>query len=272
MKVLIQKNKNGDFPNLNFFQANEGFRELGYNIEYFHWDTSCVNNPMRRLTSEYDFVPIDKLGKEAVVVGGVPVIDEVYKQLGVINPVLTSYPDLLKKYLKRKVIFNNMRDIKEYICKGNNIPIFVKPTDSNRKLFTGGIFKEFKDLIRVANVPDMTLCFQSEIVDFISEYRVFVHNKKIVGMKHYKGDFMIFPADGVIEMMVDSYKNCPIAYALDIGVMTEIYRGRDGGDKQRYATALVEVNDSNALGCYGLGPVTYAKMIAARWEEVMNGI
>ena len=33
-------------------------------------------------------------------------------------------------------------------------------------------------------------------------------------------------------------------------------------------TLLVEVNDSYALGHYGLRTIPYARMIEARWEEM----
>jgi hypothetical protein len=31
---------------------------------------------------------------------------------------------------------------------------------------------------------------------------------------------------------------------------------------------LVEVNDGHSLGTYGIGPITYAKFLSARWSEL----
>ena len=35
-------------------------------------------------------------------------------------------------------------------------------------------------------------------------------------------------------------------------------------------TLLVEINDAYALGCYGLTDVFYAKLISARWSELLG--
>ena len=50
----------------------------------------------------------------------------------------------------------------------------------------------------------------------------------------------------------------PAAYSLDFGVLAT-------GE-----TALIEVNDSIALGAYGLAHNKYARMIEARWKELLE--
>ena len=35
-------------------------------------------------------------------------------------------------------------------------------------------------------------------------------------------------------------------------------------------TLLVEFNDAYALGCYGLYSIHYAKLISARWSQLLN--
>ena len=35
-------------------------------------------------------------------------------------------------------------------------------------------------------------------------------------------------------------------------------------------TLLVEFNDAYALGCYGLPSLYYAKLISARWSQLLN--
>ena len=53
-------------------------------------------------------------------------------------------------------------------------------------------------------------------------------------------------------------KERPAACGMDICVTAE---GR---------TLRVEVNDAYALGCYGLNSVKYAKMISARWCQLLG--
>ena len=35
-------------------------------------------------------------------------------------------------------------------------------------------------------------------------------------------------------------------------------------------TLLVELNDAYSLGCYGLPSVSYAKLISARWSQLLD--
>jgi hypothetical protein len=259
MKVAIQVKADDRFHNINFFQAHEGFKELGYEIERFEW-----------YSPEQTFYTPNK---DTVIVGGIPVIDWAYDTLGVKNPNLDDYPVELNKYLGREqcltTIGNIRRNIQKDLDENKINHYFVKPLAKNRKKFTGHVVSRFVDLIKTSGLDESEPVWMSTAVDFLSEYRVFVHNKKIVSMKHYKGDFMTFPDPNVIQDMVNGYTEAPVAYALDVGV-----RFVQPSAKDPFApceeTLLVEVNDANALGCYGLGPVTYAKMIADRWHEVMN--
>ena len=55
-----------------------------------------------------------------------------------------------------------------------------------------------------------------------------------------------------------SWKERPIGCSMDICVT------KDG------QTLLVEINDAYALGCYGLADVFYAKLISARWSQLLG--
>ena len=130
------------------------------------------------------------------------------------------------------------------------------------KAFTGGIVENTKQLELLKhfdNIPDDMEVFTADIVNFISEYRVFVSNGKIYGIKHYKGDFTIFPHIPTVESMVRAYTNCPSAFTLDVGVTDSIY-----------STKLVEVNDMWAIGSYGLEGKVYALLCERRMKEILK--
>jgi hypothetical protein len=134
--------------------------------------------------------------------------------------------------------------------------VFFKPV--KEKLFTGFVWRSPDgDRMRVATFGDDVEVWVSERVDFVSEYRCFVNGGKIVGCRHYNGDWSVVPSRGVVEEAVEAYKSSPRAYSIDFGVTR-------GG-----TTLLVEVNDAYALGAYGLPSVLYANMIEARWGELM---
>lgn len=47
------------------------------------------------------------------------------------------------------------------------------------------------------------------LTDIKSEWRGFVHNKKLVGLNNYLGDFTVFPNVDIINKMIAEYKKIP---------------------------------------------------------------
>ena len=60
--------------------------------------------------------------------------------------------------------------------------MFLKPIES--KLFTGVVVRSTHDLIGCGAKPNAE-CYCSIIVNFVSEWRVFVRYGKILDVKHY---------------------------------------------------------------------------------------
>lgn len=56
-------------------------------------------------------------------------------------------------------------------------------------------------------------------LDIESEYRVFVWNKRIVGMRHYAGSPFLVPSEQYVKRCVNAFVGAPIAYTLDIGIL-----------------------------------------------------
>ena len=97
----------------------------------------------------------------------------------------------------------------------------------------------------------------SDAVEFVAEWRYFVHHREIVGVGHYHGDPLRAPDPEVVRAAVAAYQG-PAAHVIDLGVLA------DG------QTALVEVNDGFSFGCYGLPPLAHAAMLASRWHEMVG--
>jgi hypothetical protein len=96
----------------------------------------------------------------------------------------------------------------------------------------------------------------SNVVNIVSEYRCYVIENKLVGIKHYLGDFKIFPNVDFIEETIKNYENQPIGYTIDFGVTDQ------------NETILIEVNDGWSIGNYGLRDKIYAKLLLKRWIEI----
>lgn len=138
--------------------------------------------------------------------------------------------------------------------------IFIKPSPEDQKRFTGHVRGSVGFLAQTASVPDEVEIQCSEPIQFATEYRCFILNKQILGIRHYKGDYRYYPEHNIVEAAMFAYKSSPVAYTLDFGVT---YDGK---------TVLVEANDAFSLGAYGLPATMYARMIEVRWEEMTSEV
>ena len=110
--------------------------------------------------------------------------------------------------------------------------------------------------MRQADQDEPVLC--SDPVSFCMEWRAFVRYGRIWDVRPYRGDWHYHYDSNVLDFAVSNYRSAPAGYAMDFGVTED---GR---------TLLVEVNDGYALGCYGADPIQYAKLLSARWCELVG--
>lgn len=202
-------------------------------------------------SDEFPELPLER---SDIVVGGVGYVQRALKRLDLTVPTLASVPPSLADFAGRKIWQNRFIDARRSVERGE--ALFVKPMPSQLKLFNGQPLRQFSDLLATAHIPDDTIVECSELTPFISEHRVFVLDRKVVGVRHYKGDPLVFPDATRVRDAIAAYHAPPAAYALDVGVCED---GR---------TLLVEVNDGYAVGSYGLAPIVYAAVIDARWVEL----
>ena len=238
MKAYIQTKQTGRVLNTNIFNAEEGFLEMG--IETVHF---------------YHYHELERSGIQRgdIVVSGIGPVENRLNDLGITVPCL-DYPEELKSYLGRNIWKSHINTINS---SPELWPVFVKPVANKR--FTGVVVRELKDLIGCGSYFDNYEVYCSEVLDIISEWRVFVRYGEIISARHYKGDWRVHYNAEVIENAVDTYQksgNAPAGYGIDFGVT------KDG------KTILIEVNDGYSIGCYGLPALEYAKLLSARWAEL----
>ena len=240
MLAFLEKNKNSqewldDFVYISVFPL----MERGYTIIPFYFE---------ELTDLIDFTESD------ICIGSVEACIKFFELNKVAIPKAINYPIELRKYLKRDIIETTFKE------SGENYPYFIKPSE-NIKLFNGYIVNNDHEKSLITDfykVDDSTPIFKSSIIDFISEYRVFVSKGYIYGIKHYKGDFCKFIDVSVIKNMIKDYKDCPSAYTLDVGLT-------ESGE-----SLLVEVNDMWAIGSYGLDGGAYSLLCIRRMTEILT--
>lgn len=214
--------------------ARRGFEQLGIEVVPFS------NNDVLDLATRND-----------VVVGGMLVCQHALNLQGVAIPSI-DYPYNIREFLGRRIDSMPVAAIEPA-----DLPVFVKPVEE--KDLPGAVVRTYDELAPYLGKGDDYELLVSEPVNFISEWRVFVRYRQVLGATHYLGDRAVEP-DWVIAQRAIShfYSDRPNGYGLDLGVTDD---GR---------TLIVEVNDGFALGSYGLDDVSYALLLSARWAQLMS--
>lgn len=241
MRAFVKTN-GGTFPNLNFYLAWEAFNQMGYSVTCFE---------------EKDIPNLD-ITPATPVFAGVKIFRDIIDKLGVDYPPFDCYPAVLNPYYGRNLRQSTLGEEKAKFHK-DGVRVFVKPVLP--KQFIGAVWDSILNLIPIANAPDDAKVWVCEPLEFLSEYRVYVNDGEILGVKHYFGDWDIHPQKRFIEEVVKNYKGAPISYGVDIAVVK-----RD----RYYEDVVIEVNDGCNLGNYGLDSIHYGEMIVDRWFEIVG--
>ncbi|MBD2767305.1 ATP-grasp domain-containing protein [Hymenobacter sp. BT664] len=199
------------------------------------------------------------IDNETFVVGDNPTIATVLKRIG-FHFINDSYPKSLEKYLGRQIWETTIRKLLSQTSFKEVPSLFVKPK-SKAKIFTGFIINSDYDLFQLESFSKETDLYCSTVVNWLSEYRVFVNNSEIVGVKLYAGDETLKLDLTIVQKAINDFENSPgktAAYGMDFGVL-------DSGQ-----TTLIEWNDGFSLGSYGLDKEIYTDLLIARWEEILK--
>ncbi len=237
--AYIQK-KGGEFINETAFSFWQGCHLLGLETRPF----------------EQEQLQHVQLTKECLVHGYVGTVRSALKALGVQEPHIDGLPPpALLPFYGRKCWATTMLEVRRGL---ETERIFIKPLNV-QKAFNGHVTSgQISDLIQTAGFTDEFEVMASEVIDFVAEYRLFVGRGLIRGCRHYKGDFTEYPDFAVAYACVNAWTDAPVSYALDLGVTAD---GR---------TLVVEVNDFQSLGSYGLASIPYAEMVIDRWEQLVG--
>ena len=202
-----------------------------------------------------------------VYVGEIDYIDQcntIFAKFGV-TPSIPDYPSVLKPFLGRDIWTDTIDSIssdKEKWSSG----WFVKP--KRNKAFTGKIISSISDLMGCGNHSENYEVICSDPIDIVAEWRGFILYDKLVDLRPYgllldkaRDSWKYHYDEKVVDDMMNAFvtwKDRPFACSMDICVT------RDG------RTLLVEFNDAYSLGCYGLPSIYYAKLISARWSQLLD--
>ena len=243
MKILAKTRANGEYHSHNIAHAVFGFRELGAEIIKYE-----------KIDEIYQWV-----SKDDIVLDYIDQCLTIFNKFGK-RPNVPDYPDVLKKYLGRRIWKDTINSIN---TSPNKWGIFVKPV--KEKAFTGKVINGPADLVGCGSCYENYEVYCSEIVNIKREWRGFIRYDKLIDLRPYAGDWRYNYTPEVIENIMKDFltwEDRPLACSLDFAVIEY----KDGNRK----TIFLEANDAFALGNYGLNALDYAKMISARWSQILD--
>lgn len=171
-----------------------------------------------------------------------------------------NVPDVLFPFAGRDIMnIKTDEDLKQ-LYKFDEV--FAKSMSVIKHPDNGWKYNPNNQMNKLLNLDNYDNCigFQvSSYVEFLSEWRVFVFNGKILDCRNYLGDFFTYPSPDTIINMVREYKDAPVAYTLDVGVIP-------GGE-----TVVIECHRFFSCGLYGFNDFyQYPYMLSQEWFEMKN--
>jgi hypothetical protein len=260
----------------NMYDLWEGLQQLGEKVVLYEED-AVLKNKLR-------------FTRDDMVCGWVRTVRKALRNIGVKPPKEMDYPKSLKQWLYRPIVVKTLGEVRKIVEDNQFIDgwsgIFIKP-HFNHKLFTGLVIKKSSQLNFLKEFKDTLKLYTCLALDILSEWRVYVHHGDIVDIIRYNGSYdSNMPAIPIIKDMINAYKNPPISYSLDVGVMDflkncakdqeydNFVRGYFDEFPKRYiaghVTFLMECNDCFALGNYGLRSRKYAELTRDRWYQMVK--
>lgn len=181
---------------------------------------------------EYEFVEsVEEIKNKGIPIGSLEFVKDYIEKIE--NKEMSKPINIPKILLEEKLLVREVQitnDLNE-VFENDNEKLFIKSND------------KYKDICGLYNINEAKKIpngeyLVSEIVDFISEWRIFVHENKIVGVNQYLGEF-IYPDLNFVQEIVDKYKSEIKSYTIDIGIL------EDGKND------IVEIHPFVSCGLYG---------------------
>lgn len=233
-----------DWFSENCEEAAQGFRKLGYKVKGF-------------LPEELENLP---LSKSTIVKGSIRSTRRAFDIVGVPQPKNIDLPKELRKYAGREIWETTLGEVRK-----SNKKIFIKPLN-HQKAFNGREYRIHDPTI--SEYPNDYKVLAQEYISIRNEHRAYILEGKILGIYDYGSnwwrtnvDFNTKLKKEFVKTLLSAYKSQPVAFALDFGFVEK---------NDKYEPIIVEVNDGFSLGNYGLSKIKYAKMVEARWKEIIS--
>lgn len=221
-------------------------------VKYLNYDPTQSPDPNNYQSVLQSLAnPFKESHKDYIPIGSVEFVTKFLQHFYGLTPKPLNVPEELFHYAGRRIFNGNESSMDGTVGK-----YFVKSNDK---------IKGYAEIIgtnkreRFLFDPIPVGSYQiSEYIDIESEWRAFVYEGKLVGLKNYSGDFTRWPNTNTINGMIGNYKTSPIAYTLDIGISDD--RG----------TFVIECHDFFSCGLYGFSEPILVNMFYRWFKEYLT--
>lgn len=242
MKVYAKIRGNGEYHSHNFAHATFGFREMGAEIIKYE-----------KIDEIYD-----RVTNEDIVLDYIDQVQTIMSKFGA-SPYCKDYPVELQPFMGRNMWTDNINSINTTPSKWG---VFVKPVKD--KAFTGLVINGPKDLVGCGSAYENYDVLCCDVLNIKREWRCFITYDELVDIRPYKGDYHYNYDPIVVDQIMSAFRtipNRPMGCSVDIAVVEK---------EGKLETIFLEMNDGYALGNYGLQYLSYAKLISARWSQLLG--
>lgn len=226
-----------------------------------HFDAACAMYGAMDLAMDYRLTSYEEIIsgkfdahiKNNCFVGSVEFMREIFKRIGKTDVRVPVNSD-------RPCEIITLAEAHKRVATGQRL--FIKPVEI--KLFTGLVL-DGATYTCLKGLPDDTrvMAYEPFKGRILTEWRIYVHNNKIVDARNYSGNFEISPDYDWIRLKIKEFKNFPCAYTIDWALLFE--QGIMGNPQ-----VIVEANDFWGIGNYGMPNDLYLKMLMDRYFEIVK--
>ncbi len=197
------------------------------------------------------------LSRQTFVAGRLAAVERALGQLGIEPPRPDDYPVAASPWFGREIWPSTLGAARARVEDRGEV-LFIKPR-AQVKRFTGRVFASAEDFRGLGVASPRAEVWCADVVEILTEYRAYVVDDVVVGLRHYDGDGGVMVDARVIhDVLTALATSLPAGCALDFAVL---------GDGR---TVLLELNDGYALGRYGLDGEAYADLLLARWTQLLG--
>lgn len=200
-------------------------------IKYQNWFAGEEVHNYKFTDEKFSSLPIE----DNVPIGSIEFVCDYIEHCCGFSPKPINVPIELFEHAGREII-----DFEGQMIHTKETEFFVKSRDEF-KCPTNGILKQ-KEFNQEGSWQ-----YSGIIEEISSEYRLFIHNEKVVGIKHYLGDATIFPRESnlaTMYAMIRELKGVFPVYTLDVGLFFDY-------EANTQVCVPIEVHEFFSCGLYG---------------------